>query len=298
MILSGFIVSDAGTILSVFLFHHLFRDLRLSLMFTIFLPWWIAANYTIVSEGAAMACFLVGIWALRDHANNTILLILGLLIAGFSVVIRQTALFYVYPFVFLYTFLQPGQGPFKAILYSLVTVIPFAAYLSWNWFNIHMLFPQLRMQEETTAIFLSEVRHPQWYGSSSINWPFHSLIVGTFDPGQNFWKKISSNFSVVVALVAVVALFARAISDKGKPAFPLHAAMAVALLGHVAFHICVGNVNGFRAEDRYMSQINPLIDYALFFHRPLRTPWIILAAAGGTLFAAATGNGGHFLFFK
>jgi hypothetical protein len=298
MILSGLIVSAGGSILSVFLFHHLFRDFRLSLMFTIFLPWWIAANYTIVSEGAAMACFLVGVWALRDHPDNALLLILGLLVAGFSVVIRQTALFYVYPFIFLYALLQPGQGLAKAVLYSVIAIVPFAAYLAWNWVNIHMLFPQLRMQQETTAIFLSELHHPQWYGSSNITWPFRSLIVGTLDPEQNFWKKLSSDFSVLVALVAVVAMCARAAADKGKAVFPLHTAIAVALFCHVGFHLCVGNVAGFKWQDRYMSQINPLIDYALFFNQPLRTPWIICAALGGTLFAAATGNGGHFLFFK
>jgi hypothetical protein len=298
MVVAGYVVVVFCGLASIALIQYLFDDFRLSVIFTVFLPFCITTTSTIFSEAPTVLCFLCGLWVLRDFRDRPAILALGVLVAGYALVIRQSALFSTLPFLFVFAWQTPGGNFWRAMKISALALVPFVIYLSWNWLTIHQLFPQYRLQQLTFAAELASNPNPAHYSHRMYDIPFRSLIAGLTDPSERISKRASEIFSTAVAFIALGCLTGTAWREKGRPRGVLALAFFAGMLPYVFFLLSLGGNFGYKWMERHLSEINPMIDWALFYHRPLRWPWIFLLIVMGVVFAMATGQGGHFGIFK
>ena len=110
MVISGNVIVAASAALTLILIQILFDDFRLTLLSIVVLPYTVVNTATILSEAPTILCFMVGIWALRDHREKAIPFWLGMLIMGYSLVIRESAVVYVYPIVFWLAWRWAGRN--------------------------------------------------------------------------------------------------------------------------------------------------------------------------------------------
>jgi len=298
MVTAGYVVVGVSAVGALFLLQYLFDDFRLSLVATVFLPFFITTSCTIFSEPSTMLCFLLGVWALRDFRDRPLVLGLGLWVAGYAVVIRQPALLTTMPFIFIYAWRAPGGGFWKATGYCTVAGVPLLLYLAWDWFTIHEFFPQYPLQHENLLKEIASTRDPSHYVARMYDWPFHSLINGVTDPGERPWKKLSEIATTIIGLVALgrLARIAWTLRREERGLLPL--AFLAGMVPYFLLLLCLGGNFGYKWMERHLSEINPIIDWTLFYHRPLRWGWIALLVVAGVIFAIGTGAGGHFGPFK
>ncbi len=158
LIWSGYVVVAISATACLFLIQYLFNDFRLSLIACVFLPYWITTTCTIYAEAPTMLCFLIGVWVLRDFRDQPRILYLGVFIAGYSVVLRQSAGFFVIPFLVIMAWKSPGGTLLAATEILCVAMLPLGIYLAWNWITIHEFFPQFKLHRE--AFFMElQVAH-------------------------------------------------------------------------------------------------------------------------------------------
>jgi hypothetical protein len=298
MVTSGYIVVTVCAIASLFFIQYLFDDFRLSLISVVFLPYWITTTSTIFSESPTVLCFLIALWALRDLQARPLLLGLMMIIAGYALVIRQNAGLFVIPFIFIMGLKYPGGSFLRACVLVALAGITITIYLLWNWLTIHQLFPQVKLHRESLLAEIAAHPDPARYSPTMFDVPFHSLVAGLTDPSERIGKRLSVAATLLVVFSALGCLIAVIRREKFSRTGVLALAFTAALLVHLLFLVSLGGDYGYKWLDRHLSQINPIIDWALFYHRPLRWIWIALLTLLGVIFAISTGIGGPFLIFK
>lgn len=298
MVIAGYVVVGLSAVASLFLIQYLFDDFRLSLISTVFLPFIITTTCTIFSEAPTILCFLIGYWVLRDFRHRPVILGLGLMAAGYAIIIRQPALLTTMPFLFVFAWRNPGGGFWKAVGTCCVASVPLILYLIWNWFTIHEFFPQYKLQHENMFKELAANPNPGHYSAQMYDLPFRSLINGLTDPSERIWKRISEVVTTLIALTALGCLIRTAWRERGNSRGILALAFLAAMVPYFLLLLCLGGNFGYKWMERHLSEINPIIDWALFYHRPLRWVWIALLVVAGVTFAIGTGQGGPFLIFK
>ena len=298
MVISGYIVVTVCAIASLFLIQHLFGDFRLSLISTVFLPYWIATTSTIFSEAPTELCFLVGLWAFLRGQDRPVLFLLAILFAGYALVVRQNAGLFVMPFIFIMAWQFRGDRFLRACGLAALAMVPIAIYLTWNWLTIHQLFPQTKLHLESLRAEVAAHPDPARYSTTLFDYPFHGLIAGLTDPSERIFKRLSVVATLLVVAAALGCLVATIRREKLKPTGIMATAFTAALLVHLLFLVSIGGDYGYKWLDRHLSQLNPIIDWALFYHRPLRWPWIAFLVIAGVIFAISTGIGRPFLIFK
>jgi hypothetical protein len=295
MAVSGYVIvllSAAGTIVLV---QYLFDDFRLSVLFVCFYPWWITTTSEILSEGPVGLCLVLGYWAMRDARPWSALYLLGLLAAGYGIIIRQTAVFMLLPFVAVFAFRQ-GRNDWRwGAGAAVVALTPLAVYLAWNWLSIGELLPQAALQKEYMQQ-LNQINAAH-YAPRMLDWPGRSLWDGLTDPHQPLAKKAMILAALVLTVLAGCRLVALARASRDDVTGLTATAFAAALATYLAFHLCIGGISGFRALDRYLSQLVFIIDWGLFYRTRLRWPWIALLCAFFLVYAFFTDIGKHSLGF-
>ena len=193
MVISGYVVVIACALASLTLTQYLFCNFRLSLISCVFLPYWITTTCTIFSEAPTVLCFLIGLWALRDFCEHPVLLLLAMLIAGFSLVIRQNAFFFILPFIFIMGWKCRNGNFLQAVILCSVAMLPILIYLSWNWITIHELFPQLNQQRESLLGERALHPNPSRYSATMLDVPFRRLWGSCDrDPSRNESENVSA----------------------------------------------------------------------------------------------------------
>lgn len=298
MVVSGYVVVGVCALASLALIQYLFDDFRLSLISCVFLPYWIATTSTIFSEAPTVLCFLIGLWVLRDFPNRPLPLLLGILALGYCLVIRQTAGIFVIPFLFVLAWKYRGGSFFRAVMLTVIALVPIAVYLAWNWMTIHQFFPQYKLHRESLLAEIASHPDPGRYSPTMFDFPFHSLVAGLTDPSERIWKRLDVLVTMGIVFAALVCLLQVIWREKMKEKGVLAIAFTVALLVHTLFLVSLGGDYGYKWLDRHFSQINPIIDWALFYGRPLRWIWIAALVVAGVVFAISTGIGSHYGIFK
>jgi hypothetical protein len=290
MATTGYLIVITTALGSLVLMQHLFDNLRLTLISSVFLPYWVISTTTIYAEGPAVLCFLIGVWVLRDFRKRPILLSLGILVAGYSLVIRPPSLFLAVPTLALIAWRLPGGNLSLSIRVTILLMLPFAIYLGWNWLTIHQLFPQGRLQSADMEAFRLRNPDPNHYTVQEFNFPFRGIVEGLTDPGEKISKKISVVGSIATAIVALVCATRMAIKEGDPQRRALATGFAAALFLYLLFHSMLWPLASYKYIDRYLSGANVVIDWAIFLERPLRWPWILALAIGGVIFAAHMGG--------
>jgi len=188
--LAGEAVTALSGLACIVLVQYLFDDVRLSVLSAVFLPWAIIAGVGIASEWPTCLCFLLGLWAMRDARRWSPLYILGLLAAGYSLVLRPSALFLIMPFLALWAWREPRGGLRHAVTVMAVASMPYLAALGWNWLSIRQLFPEQPLQQELLQIYRREAAHPECYSWHLLGLPGQSLL-GAWPTRQQNWQKKS-----------------------------------------------------------------------------------------------------------
>jgi hypothetical protein len=295
---AGYIVVTLCGLASVLLIQHLFHDFRLSLLSVIFLPYWITTTSTIFSEAPTELCFLIALWAFLRGQTRPRLFLLAILLAGYALVVRQNAGIFVIPFIFIMGWKYPGGNFLRACALVALALIPIALYLTWNWLTIHQLFPQTKLHLESLRAEVAAHPDPSRYSTTLFDYPFHSLYAGLTDPSERIFKRLSVVATLLVVAAALACLAADIRREKLQPTGVLALAFTAAIGIHLLFLVSIGGDYGYKWLDRHLSQLNPALDWALFYQRPLRWPWIALLTLAGVIFAISTGVGTSFLFFK
>lgn len=282
-VMAGFIVSWLCSVGSIVLFQALFRNFRLTLFYVVFVPSWVASSATIMSEGATFLLMLTAIWALHRTTPLPWRLAL-LLLAGFALVVRGTAVFFLVPLVVVWWWEQEFRqfGRARLLAYGLAAgAFPFA-YLAWNWVTVGELFPQ----EQSQLLYFIQ-NAGGGYPLSLLAWPGQSLLHGLGMGSIPIAKKLS----VVCSLLLCIGIVLRYLFDAGNVvARDLARPFAYASFAHLCFHLCVGGSFGFSSFDRYVSDINPLLAKGVVGERQLRWCWIGVASVVGILFGGLTGH--------
>jgi hypothetical protein len=281
-IAAGFLVSWLSSIGSLITFHALFRNVRLTLFYVVFVPSWVASSTLIMSEGLTLLLMLTAIWALHRESSFHRRLFL-LFIAGFILIVRNTAVFFMVAFLTVWWWEQEREryGWMRLLAYGLATAALPLAYLAWNWITLGELFPQLRSQ---LAYFV--LANDGGYPKHLLTWPGQALIHGLGLGEIPLAKKLS----VICSLFLCVGIILRYyFCAAGTVARDLARPFAVASLAHLLFHLCIGGSFGFSSFDRYASHINPLLAKGVTGERQLRWFWIAVATLIGILFAGFTG---------
>lgn len=294
--LAGLIIAWSAGLGSILLFHYLFREFRLTVIFTVFLPYWMATTSTIWSEGPTIFCFLVGVLAMVKLQTRQPLFWLCLLVAGYGIVLRQTMVWALIPFLAVYGWRHPELGWKKNGLILAVTLFPLLLYLEWNWITVHELFPQAASQAFYTYEMVDFRPNAAHYHRQLLDWPGYSVFAGLTDPRESGLKKGVVLTTIALVGAAAVLLVRAARAEKAEEISCLDWAFAVALLLFFLFHLGVGGTAGFCALDRYVAQLNPIMVYGLFYRRPLRWGWIALLGAAGLYFAVNIGPWPRIIF--
>ena len=298
MVWSGYLIVTTSAVLSLILIQYLFDDFRLSLITCVFLPYTITTTCTIFAEAPTMLCFLVGLWVLRDFRDRPVLLYLGIIVAGYCLVLRQSAGFFVIPSLVIIAWGSLGGTLFGIIRIACAALLPIAIYLLWIWVTIHQLFPQYKLHREAFLLELGVAHNTGRYSTTMLGIPFQSLIAGLTDSHERIGKRLSVLITVGTAFLAL-GLLMWTLRREGKSELGILAlAFASALAVHMIFHFSLGGVFGYKWLDRHFSQLNPIIDWALFYQRNLRWPWIVFLVVSGVVFAVGTGPGAHYLYVK
>lgn len=297
MTASGYVVVILSAIGTILLVQRLFDDFRLTILFVCFFPWWITTTSEILSEAPVDLCFLLGLWALRDARPWSLLFFLGLIAAGYGIVVRQTALFLLVPFAAVFAF-RLGKNDWRwAASAAALVLLPLLALLAWNWFAIGTLSPQSALQREFMQTLNAQTADPSRYSPRMIDWPGRGLLEGLTDPHQPAAKKAMILAALALTVLAFVRLAGLARSTWTTPVGLTATAFAAGLLVFAAFHLCIGGISGYRALDRYLSQLVVVIDWGLFYRRNLRWPWIVLVCLVFLVYAFFTDTGTHPLGF-
>ncbi len=292
---TGYLVSWACSLGSVLLFHRLFRDFRLTLLYVVFVPSWVACSTLIMSEGLTFLLLLTAVWALcRESRLGPRLLLLA--VAGFALVARNTALFFLLSLVLAWWWSAERDRPRRLILYLLALGALPGLYLAWNLAAVGTPFPQKAGQETYFAFTASE-----GYPTSMLAAPGRSLLHGLGLASVPLAKKLSVVASLLLAgwvVVRFLILKPRAgTPDEGQV---LRHAFGWATLAHTLFHLCLGGSFGFSSLDRYISHAQPALALGLApdpeSGRRIRLVWIALLALVGILFAGLTGHAPVTLF--
>lgn len=286
MVLTGYLVSWLSALGSIFLFHKIFRNFRSTLLYTTFVPSWLMTSTLIMSEGLTFLLMLTAIWAFRERALPQRLLLLVL--AGFLLVVRYPAVFFLVPFLLASSWHRRDDWRRLLAYAGACAVLPLA-YLVWTGATLHEFFPQQRGQ---LAFFLDEAGD---YPARILTWPGQSLLHGLALAGVPLAKKLSVLASLVLLGVVTVRFFAwgaqcelREQSD--SPGLELAQPFGWACAAHLLFHLCVGSSFGFSSFDRYVSQLDPLVVRGLAGDRQVRWVWIVAATVVGVVFAGLTGH--------
>jgi len=276
IILSSVIVSWGGSLLSILLFHLIFRDFRMSIIYSIFLPVFVVSSAVISSHGLALFFILIAVYAIK-LPNQSFYRFILLLLSGYGIIVRYTAAFFIYPLIF-FVYIKSKNRSMKNILYDIVAVSTlFAAYLFWNYSTIRVLFPQAIIQERD-FILNAYANFPH----SLYSYPGHSLILGFFDPHFSFLKKISILAHIFLVII-VINNYIRKVKNKKDENiydFPFFLILLITL----GFNLCVGSQYGFSSFERYLLIINPIIVYGLFDKKPLKWHWIFLLLVLGIVY--------------
>ena len=128
--------------------------------------------------------------------------------------------------------------------------------------------------------------------------PFRSLISGLTDAHERIGKRLSIMMTVTVTFLALGLLIRIVKKEQMNERGALALAFAAALATYMLFHFSLGGVFGYKWLDRHFSQVNPIIDWALFYQKNLRWFWIFCLVLSGVIFAIGTGAGTHYLIFK
>jgi hypothetical protein len=279
---SGYVVAWGGALASVALFHATWRSDRLTAIYTIFVPGWVSASSRIMSEGCTLALFLVAILALTRATGWRQLLLL--VVAGYAIVVRNTAIVFLLPLVIAWSLARPRATAKQLALRLLAVLLPVAIYLAYNEATIGLLLPQVSSARRYLAT--ASGGH---YPPSLLTWPGHSLLLGLTQPGENVFKRLSVLASLGLIAFAVRELLRRRPGDS-PGASRLAFALGVGTAAHLAFHLCVGGSFGYSSFDRYVSHVNPALVIGLFGTRRLRWPCIVALAVVGVTFAGLTGT--------
>jgi len=284
--IAGFFVSWLSSISSLILFHALFRNFRLTLFYVVFVPSWVASSALIMTEGLTFLLMLTAIWALHRESSLPRRLFL-LCIAGFVLIVRNTAIFFMLGFVSVWWWEQERKrfGWARLLAYGLAVAALPLAYFAWTLVTIGELFPQLRGQ---IAYFVLEAQ--RGYSNHLLAWPGQALLHGLTLSDVPMTKKLS----VISSLILCIAIILRyQFWRVGTVARDLARPFAAASFAHLLFHLCVGGAFGFSSFDRYVSHIDPLLAKGVAGERQLRWFWIAAASLLGILFAGLTGHSTH-----
>ena len=286
---TGYLVSWACSLGSVLLFHRLFRDFRLTLLYVVFVPSWVACSTLIMSEGLTFLLLLTAVWALcRETRLGPRLLLLA--VVGFALVARNTALFFLLSLVLAWWWSAERDRPRRLVLYLLALGALPGLYLAWNLAAVGTPFPQKAAQEAYFAFTAND-----GYPASMLAAPGRSLLHGLGLASVPLAKKLSVLASLLLAgWVIVRFLILKSKEDALRRAF------GWATLAHTLFHLCLGGSFGFSSLDRYISHAQPALALGLApdpgTGRRIRLVWIALLALVGILFAGLTGHAPVTLF--
>ena len=196
MVLTGYLVSWLSALGSIFLFHKVFRNFRSTLFYVTFVPYWLMTSTLIMSEGLTSLLMLTAIWAFRERTLPRRLLLL--MLAGFVLVVRNTAIFFLVPFLIGYTWHKRCDWWRLFAFAGACAVLPLA-YLAWTGATLHEFFPQQRGQ---LAFFLTIAGD---YPARLVTWPGQSLLHGlalTYVP-------LAKKLSVLASLILIVGVTIR-----------------------------------------------------------------------------------------
>jgi hypothetical protein len=285
MVLTGYLVSWLSALGSIFLFHKIFRNFRSTLFYAAFVPYWLMTSTLIMSEGLTSLLMLTAIWAIRERALPQQLFLLAL--AGFVLVVRNTAVFFLVPFLLAYSW-QRRYDWRRLLAYAGACVVLPLAYLAWTGATLHEFFPQQRGQ---LAFFLTIAGD---YPTRLLTWPGQSLLHGLALTDVPLAKKLSVLASLVLLVGVTVRFFSWGtlsnLRDHADSADLEFQPFGWACAAHLFFHLCIGGSFGFSSFDRYVSQLNPLLVRGLAGDRQVRWVWIGVATVVGVLFAGLTGH--------
>jgi len=282
-IAAGFLISWLSSIGSLIAFHALFRNFRLTLLYVVFVPSWLASSTLIMSEGLTFLLMLTAIWALHRESSFRRRLFL-LFIAGYVLVVRDTAIFFMVAFIAVWWWEEERKrfGWVRLLAYGLAIATLPVVYLAWDWITLGELFPQLRSQ---LAYFL--LTADGGYPKHLLAWPGQALIHGLELGSIPLAKKLSVLCSLFLCVGVILRYY---FCRVGTVARDLARPFAAASLAHLLFHLCVGGSFGFSSFDRYVSHIDPLLAKGVTGDRQLRWFWITVATLIGILFAGFTGH--------
>jgi hypothetical protein len=286
MVFTGYLVSWLSSLGSIFLFHKVFGNFRLTLFFTTFVPYWLMTSTLIMSEGLTFLLMLTAIWAFHEEALRRRLLLLAF--AGSVLVVRNTAVFFLAPFL-IASWWRRRDSWVQLLAYGGACALLPLGYLAWTGATLHEFFPQQRGQ---LAFFLETAGD---YPGRLLTWPGQSLLHGLGLAGVPLGKKLSVLSSLVLLVAVTIRYFAWGEqSDIRGHADCTHEGLAqpfgYACAAHLLFHLCIGGSFGFSSFDRYVSQVDPLIVRGIAGDRQLRWAWIGVATVVGVLFAGLTGH--------
>ena len=279
-LISGFIVSWLGSLGSALLFLYVFGDLRMAILYTVFIPHWVSYSASVSNEGLSIFFYMICLATLRPE-NKWPLKALMLITSGFAMVVRPTTAFVIYPCILLAPLSrkQPRDLFYKLCL---VSIAP-AGYLLWNYLSSGLIFLQVGPQLARFKYYVGG------YPARLLSWPGQSMISGLLDKNIVVAKKIYVALHIVILSVAIRNLIKDThAGNKSAWALPF----LVSTLAYSGFILFVGSKAGFSCFERYLLvQINPLIIYALFHSRPLRWIWVFALAVVSVLAGSLIGIG-------
>lgn len=292
---SGFIVVWTTALLAVLLFHYLFKDFRMSVIHTVFLPAWLSNTATILGEGTAICGYLLFLVAMRQRRFSPLQIFL-FLISGYALICRPTIALLIFPFLLISTLSLKDKSRYSYLIFSsLLLPSLFLVYLFWAHSTTGALFPQLELQQKTFEYH--SARSNGYYPEQTLTWPGYSLILGFFDASYvSALKKAINLVHVLIALVAAANLIvACRYATAGARNKAYYLPFAVSFFVVLLFTLMIGGPFGHTQFYRYLAtHMNPIIIFALFERYHLRWPWIIALVALNTVAASFTGSVGPF----
>lgn len=258
------------------LFYRNFPERRLGVLHALLLPAWVATTSTLLSESAQWAFCLLALLTLRRHPPSIARDAL-LLLSGFAIACRPTAVLILLPFWWL-----DGRRSFTRLARTALAfaLLPFAVAL-WVCATTGIWFPENAAQ--TAAFTEWNAQLGGGFPDRTLALPGHAFVTGLRHPRIAPEIKLLNLLHLAVAGLAV-AFACRA--ARARPADVLARLIAFELTINLLFILCIGGAFGHTLFYRFLAtQTNPFLLYALW--RGLRVPFPVWAVAGAGSVALA-----------
>jgi len=289
----GLVLSLSALLAACAVFHRLTAWPLAALVFGLGFPGWVICTSGLASESLSTLLLLVGAWALSSRPPRATW-VSALLLSGYSIVCRPTAIMTALPWLALAPMGADGRigsNLVRRFWAGVLFATPMVLVLLWTMASTGEWFPSGRLQQDVFQAWAD--RHAAaGYPPRTFTWPGHSIWVGVFQERPVAWKPLALTIAHLGLALWAWSSFWRARVGSNQGTADSHRLVLSITFGvGLLFILSIGSWFGYSMFYRYLStQLQPLLALGMAY-RLRAHPWGVAAFCIASTALACLGSG-------